>query len=226
MNLFWSMLPIYLLGNLHCMGMCGPLAMMLGAHRFRYFYFLGRVCSFTLAGMLAGEAGAVTTLTLKAFHLQAMTSFIFGGIFLTIAISSLMGWNYPGYRRLAMTLEPLNRHLGLLMLKDQPFPSFMFGFFTLLLPCGQTLLVFSACALSGSASVGFWNGFAFSLLTTPSLWLAMHAHKWMQVAKHYYQTILGGAALAVAILAICRGMAEMEWIPHFVLSQQYHLVIY
>lgn len=226
MTLFWSMLPIYLLGNLHCLGMCGPLAMMLGAHRFRYFYFLGRVCSFTLAGMLAGEVGAVTALTLKVFHLPALTSFIFGGIFLGIGISNLMGWQYPGYARLAKILEPLNRNLGLLMLKDQPIPSFLFGFFTLLLPCGQTLLVFSACALSGSAAVGFWNGLAFSLITTPSLWLSMHAHKWMQFAKAYYQTALGIAAMGVAALAICRGMADMEWIPHLVLSDQYHLVIY
>ena len=41
MTLFLAMLPIYLFGNIHCFGMCGPLAMMIGHHRFAIGTFLG-----------------------------------------------------------------------------------------------------------------------------------------------------------------------------------------
>jgi sulfite exporter TauE/SafE len=67
MTLLLAMLPYYLLGNLHCLGMCGPLTMMLGAHRFRYFYFAGRLFSFTLAGGIAGELGAVLNVFFNQF---------------------------------------------------------------------------------------------------------------------------------------------------------------
>lgn len=226
MTLFWSMLPIYVLGNLHCLGMCGPLAMMLGRHKYYWLYLVGRIVSFTLAGMIAGEAGAVLSITLQHYNLTALTSFIFGGIILIIGLTNLFGCNFPGGITVAKLLEPLNRTLGLLMLKDQPLPTFLFGFFTVFLPCGQTLLVFSACALAGSLAIGFWNGLAFALITTPSLWISMHAHQWLAYAKKYYRTILGSAALLVGVLTLCRGFAEIGLIPHLVISKQYHMVIY
>ncbi len=226
MALFWSMLPIYILGNLHCLGMCGPLAMMIGRHQYRFLYILGRITSFTMAGMIAGEAGAILSVILKNHHFGAFLSFIFGTIFLTIGLTNLCGWHFPVGRPIAKLLEPFNKTLGMLMLKDEPLPTFLFGFFTVFLPCGQTLLVFSACALSGSLVVGFWNGFAFALITTPSLWISMQAHNWLNFAKKYYQKILGFAALAVGTLTVCRGLADLEWIPHLVISEHYHMVIY
>lgn len=80
MSLLLAMLPIYLFGNLHCLGMCGPLVMMIGQHRYRYFYFLGRTLSFTLAGMIAGGVGAVVQFFFNTYHIAEMTSFFFGGI--------------------------------------------------------------------------------------------------------------------------------------------------
>jgi uncharacterized protein len=226
MTLLLTMLPLYIFGNLHCLGMCGPLVMMIGKHRTRYFYFFGRILSFTLAGMAAGEAGTVLQIVLSRYHLAALTSFLFGGIILTAGLSTLGGWHYPGYRFLAKRLAKVNHSLSLLMLKDQPWSSFLFGFFTIALPCGQTLIVFSACALSGDIWVGLINGFAFSLLTTPSLFMAMHAHRLFFNLKKYYNTLIGIFGLIVGVLAICRGLAEMGWISHLILSSQYHIVIY
>jgi len=44
---------------------------MIGRHKFRNFYFLGRLFSFTLAGTLAGELGSVLNVVLKQYHIQA-----------------------------------------------------------------------------------------------------------------------------------------------------------
>lgn len=226
MTLFWTMLPIYILGNLHCLGMCGPLALMLGQHRYRYFYFFGRLCSFTLAGLLAGGIGAILALTLHKFHVSIISSFLFGGLFLAVGLASLVRCPYPGYQKIASWLKPFNDRLSILMLRDEPWAAFLFGFFTIALPCGQTLIVFSACALSGSPLAGIWNGCAFALLTSPSLLLAMHAHSLLKQAKRHYQTILGICSLAVGGLTICRGLADAEMIPHWILSQAYHVVVF
>ncbi len=226
MTLLFTMLPFYVLGNLHCLGMCGPLVMMIGKHRFRYFYFAGRLVSFTLAGVIAGEAGTVLQVILNYYHLSVLTSFVFGALILFFSLFTLLNWRYPGYDFLARRLAGVNQNLSILMLKDQPWPSFLFGFFTIALPCGQTMIVFSAIALSGNIWTGFLNGFVFALLTTPSLFAAMHAHQLFFRLKKHYNAIIGVFGLLIGILAICRGLADVEVIPHLILNHKYHVVIY
>ena len=230
MALFFSMLPLYLFGNLHCLGMCGPLVMMIGHHRYRYFYFLGRTLSFSLAGMIAGMIGAVSDAFFRHYHLAEATTFLFGAIILILGIFTLAGWSYPGHHFLSRLLAGMNQTLSLLMLRDRAWPAFLFGFFTLALPCGQTLIVFSACALSGDLFVGLLNGFAFAILTSPSLFLAMKAHAVLRQARHYYRAVVGISALIVGTVAILRGLAESGIISHWILNPAapayYHVVIF
>ena len=52
--------------------------MLLGQHRYRFFYFFGRLVSFSLAGLVAGELGAVLHLFLKHYYLAEIVSLICG----------------------------------------------------------------------------------------------------------------------------------------------------
>lgn len=230
MTLFLTMLPLYFLGNLHCIGMCGPLVALLGQHRFRYYYFLGRLLSFSLAGMFAGLLGAVLNVILKAYHIPAVTSFLFGGCIFFTGILLLMGWRIPMGKRLTGYLQSFQKSSSLLLLKDTPWSTFLFGFFTVFLPCGQTLVVFSACALAGETGVGLFNGAAFALMTSPSLWLAMHARHWLTNLKRYERPLIGSLAILVGLLSLLRGLAELEYVSHLVLNPSaplaYHIVLY
>jgi uncharacterized protein len=230
MALLVAMLPFYLLGNLHCLGMCGPLVMMIGAHRYRYFYFFGRLFSFTLAGTIAGELGAVLNVIFNQYHISAAASLLFGGFILLIGTFGLLERSFPGQASLAKFMAKGNHSLSLLMLRDKPLATFIFGFMTIALPCGQSLVVFSACALSGSALIGMVNGFAFALLTSPSLFFAMRAHRLLGGAKKYYNTATNAIALIVGIIAFCRGLAELDLIPHVLLPLPFadalHLVLF
>lgn len=230
MALLVSMLPLYLFGNLHCLGMCGPLVMMIGHHQYRYFYFLGRTLSFSLAGMTAGAIGAVSDSFFRHYHIGEATSFLFGSFLLLLGSFTLAGWSYPGYQWLSRRLAGVNSNLSMLMLRDRAWPAFLFGFFTLALPCGQTLIVFSACALAGDLMIGLLNSFVFAILTSPSLFLAMQAHVYLHKLRRYHQPVVGISALVVGILAILRGMAESGLISHWILnpefSSYYHVVIF
>lgn len=230
MSLFLAMLPIYLFGNLHCLGMCGPLVMMIGNHRYRYFYFFGRILSFTLAGLVAGSIGAVANAFFKQYYIAEVTSFLFGGFLLLLGVFTLAKLPYPGYVWLSGRLANINRNISVLMLQDRAWPAFLFGFMTLALPCGQTLIVFSACALAGDPLVGLANGLAFAILTSPALVLAMQAHEFLRRARAYYQFIIGFSALFVGVLAILRGLAETGLISHWVINplaeSYYHLVVF
>jgi uncharacterized protein len=231
MTLFFSLLPLYLFGNLHCIGMCGPLVMLLGKHRYRYYYFAGRIASFSLAGLAAGELGAVLHLFLKKFHLAEITSLLCGLVIIGWGIQKMTGKTGKRIEQgKNSTLNALHRWVSTLLLKDTGLSAFLFGFFTIALPCGQTIIVFSACALTGNAWIGLGNGFAFALLTTPSLVIAMHALKLFKSCRKYDSAILGGCSILVGILACCRGLAEMGWMNHWVINPDapitYHLVIF
>jgi uncharacterized protein len=230
MPLLFMMLPYYLVANLHCAGMCGPLVALLGHHRYRYFYFFGRTLSFSIAGLIAGEGGAVVNLFLHRYSVGALVSFLFGFLILYIGIRNVFNCNGRLLHFLTKPLEKINRILSLFLLRDQPWPTFLFGFFTLLLPCGQTVVVFSACALYGDPLAGLFNGFCFALLTSPVLLAAMQAHYLFKSLKKHYNQIMGGCSIVIGLLAVCRGLAELEIIPHLVMNSEalssYHLVIY
>jgi sulfite exporter TauE/SafE len=232
MTLFFSLLPLYLFGNLHCMGMCGPLVMLLGQHRYRLFYFLGRLFSFSLAGLVAGELGAVLHIFLKQYYLAEIISLLCGMLIIGWGIQKIIG-----RKRISLNfshqyspISALHHWISTLLLKDRGWATFLFGFFTIALPCGQTLVVFSACALVGNAWIGLGNGFAFALLTTPSLVIAMHTLTLFKNFKQYDRAIIGGCSIFVGLLACCRGLAEMGWINHWILNHDaptlYHLVIF
>ena len=200
--------------------------MLLGKSPFRFFYFFGRLLSFTLAGLLAGGFGAVIGVILNDLHVPALTSILFGTITFLLGLCTLLHFAYPGHHQLAKWLAPFNQTLSTALLKEKPWPTFLFGFFTILLPCGQTLIVYSACALSGDMLVGTANGFAFALLTTPSLFLAMQAKKTFAFARKYYNHLIGWSAMFVGLLACLRGFADWGYIPHFVINHKYHIVIF
>lgn len=204
--------------------------MMIGHHRYRFFYFLGRTLAFGMAGLLAGEIGAVLNLLLSHYYLSAVTSFLFGGILLITGFCTAIRRPYPGFVWLSTILSPMQQSLSLCLMQDRVFPTLLFGFFTIFLPCGQTLIVFSACALTGDWLAGLFNGLAFALLTSPSLILAMHAHTLFKSMKNAYNGVVATSALAIGLLAFCRGFAEMGWISHWILNPEApyyaHIIIY
>jgi len=230
MSLFLSLLPLYIFGNLHCAGMCGPLVMLLAKHRYRWYYFLGRLCSFSLIGLLSAEMGSLVTLSFHYFHLASLFSLLIGSAIIGVGITLLLRISLPGQTWLAKRTAGISGRLAILMARDHLLPTFLFGFLTILLPCGQTIVVFAACALSGSPLSGLFNGFAFALLTSPSLIAAMHATTFFSKLKQAYPLLVGLATITIGLLACLRGLADFDLLHHFVLNpdapEKYHIVLF
>lgn len=226
MTLLFSMLPFYLLGNLHCMGMCGPLALLIGQHPRRALYLLGRLISFTLAGGLAGSMGAVISVVLQQLHIPAVSCLLFGGGLAVWGLARLVHFPLPHLPGAAS----VNQLLGRLLSRQGAWPIFLFGFCTVLLPCGQSLIVFAACAVSGDPLVGLLNGFVFALLTSPALVLAMKAKTLFAAAKRHANTLMAVLAVVVGLLSLARGLAEIGVLPHVSWSpdgsEKYHLALF
>lgn len=213
MAILFSMLPVYLFGNFHCFGMCGPLVMMLAKHRYRMLYFIGRLTAFSFFGLLSGSLGIVLKLVFEGFNGGALLSFFFAGLFAIFGFLSVNVKKQVLPLPLAKLLSRISQKLSLLLLKDRPETTFFFGLATPLLPCGQSLYVFSISALLEDPLFGALNGFLFAVLTSPSLFAALHLQRRLQ-SKNYFSEAFAFSAFLASFLVLLRGFAELDLIPH------------
>ncbi len=218
MQLTLSLIPLYLAGNLHCFGMCGPLVMMIGQNPFRMYYYLGRILAFSIAGGLSGSLGFL----LKGFLGSSSGIFSVGvGLFLILlSINQIR----PSFLHVIFEWKGFN--VIHWMMSEKPFPIFLFGLSTVLLPCGQTLIVFATLALTESWWIGLFNGFIFAVLTTPSLLLAMNIKKWGMRWRAYPKWIAFATAFLIGVITLNRGLSDLELIPHLTLSENYHIILW
>lgn len=194
---------------------------LVGRNPYRSAYFFGRLLAYSLAGLIAAEMGLFMFQALEKVHFAALLSLLFGMVLAGIALLTLLRLPLP--RGLGV-MRWASQSLGPLISKPGPYPIFLFGMGTVLLPCGQTLVVFSACALEARPLVGLVNGCALALLTSPSLIAAMALSRGFVRLKTHYHLWMGGATLLIACLALLRGSADMGWISHFSLGR--HLVLF
>lgn len=226
MSMLLSMMPLYIIGNLHCAGMCGPLVAMLGRHPHRNAYFFGRILAFTLAGLIAGEIGFIINEFSSITHLSSILTLTTAVIFFLAGLFFIFNISFKPKGSLFTFLSKLSLRFSKLMLKDSYLPIFAFGFLTIVLPCGQSLLIFSFSALTEDPFIGALNGFLFSVITTPSLFASMRASYLFNKAKANYRWLMGLSLIIVAILAFLRGLADLGLIEHLIILQQPHMVLY
>ena len=171
-----------LLGGGHCVGMCGGIVgavtMTLPGSKpkfpFLLSYNLGRIGSYTLAGIMAGAVGASSFFlehvlpVEKVLYALASLMLILLGLYLAGIWRVLTRLEALG-GRLWQRLQPYSRRL--LPVKTLP-QSFLLGVLWGWLPCGLVYSVLVAAVASGSPWQGGLLMLAFGVGTLPTL-LAM-----------------------------------------------------
>ncbi|MGD8925491.1 MAG: sulfite exporter TauE/SafE family protein [Thioalkalispiraceae bacterium] len=172
-----------LLSGVHCVGMCGGIvsALSLGTQAapgkklwIQLFYNLGRISSYTLAGLLVGWIGAVTTQAAATHTLHQILN-TFSGVILV-----LMGLYLANWWRVLIRLEQAG---ALIWKKIEPYArklipikttkhAFLVGMLWGWLPCGLVYSMLTLSLTSASASQGALVMLSFGLGTLPNL-LAM-----------------------------------------------------
>ena len=185
---------IGLFSSLHCIGMCGSimgaLSLSLPAsirdNRFRRFSFvssynLGRILSYSLAGLVAGAAGVglFEQTGLVAGHTILRVT----GVVMMIAIGLyLAGWlpQLAYFERLGAPvwrkLEPIGRSM---MPVDSLARAFVYGMIWGWLPCGLVYTVLLWTLTAGSAVEGALTMLAFGVGTLPTLITAGVMTSWL-----------------------------------------------
>jgi sulfite exporter TauE/SafE len=210
--MFLSAFILGLTGSLHCIGMCGPIAMMIqGKNKNqlilnRVLYNLGRTVTYVTMGVAVGFFGKI----IQWGGLQGKISIALGLlIFVILFIPTLQKFFLPSLSRLVLKLKnAFATHLQ----SKRPFSSTITGMLNGFLPCG---LVYAALAIALIQNTP-WESAAvmalFGLGTIPMLLVAAYSWQAVKSAIPFSSAKLQTAMLViVAVVMIWRGVsAEMN----------------
>jgi uncharacterized protein len=161
-----------LLGSLHCVGMCGPIALALPLRRDRagaalggvMLYNTGRALTYAVMGAVTGLAGSAV----QWFGGQQVLSIVAGALVLVILAAGFFGKRIKA-PFLVKPLAAVRSSLGRLFSRRRADTMLFIGLLNGLLPCGLVYAGLAGAAATGSALQGAIFMFVFGLGTIPAL---------------------------------------------------------
>ncbi len=210
--MFWAAFITGLLGSLHCVGMCGPIALALpyqGAGRVAaagnvLLYNLGRVLTYALLGTVIGLLGKGLWLA----GMQAYFSIALGVLLLLIALFSVNVEHnilrIPAFWRLNQWVKI---NLAQLLKQNSPRTLFMIGALNGLLPCGLVYMAIVGALAMGSIAEGSLYMALFGLGTLPLMLLTALGGQFISLGwRNRIRKLLPVFLVGFAILFILRGI--------------------
>lgn len=208
----WTALTMGLVGSLHCVGMCGPIALALpysGSTRWSMVwsvlnYNLGRVLTYTLLGLIIGLLGQ----GLIFAGVQSYFSLALGVLFLIAALFSInlegrllrIGWmrNFNTWVK-----TQLSRVLG----KGGPANLFYIGLLNGLLPCGLVYMAIAGAVTSSNLWQSSLYMALFGMGTIPLMLLTALSGQFVSLSwRRRLRKLMPVLLAAFAVLFIMRGL--------------------
>ncbi len=201
-----------LMGSLHCVGMCGPIAFMLPVDRSSqtkkigqiFIYHFGRLLSYGILGLLFGFLGR----GLYLFGLQQKLSIGIGIAMIVIVLLS-----YTSLKASAIT-QPLYRLIGNVKkalgsaLKKKSADTFLtIGFLNGFLPCGLVYMAVLGAIAMGNPWTGALYMVLFGLGTVPLMTTAIYFSGVLKgSARQNIRKLIPLFVIFVGVLFILRGL--------------------
>ena len=205
-------LVLGLLGSLHCVGMCGPIAFMLPLNRQDRakqwtqlgLYHLGRIMAYGLIGLVFGLIGK----GLYLFGFQQKLSIALGVVMILLVLipgRTFRKWKLarPIYR----ILGKLQSALGAKLKEGNPDAFLSIGFLNGFLPCGLVYMALVGAMAMASAPMGALYMMVFGLGTSPLMSVAalmgrLFKGRWLPVVRKWIPVFV----VLIGLLFILRGM--------------------
>jgi sulfite exporter TauE/SafE len=201
-----------LISSFHCVGMCGPIAMMLPVDRKNEakrvvqisLYHLGKLTAYGLLGLIFGLLG-------KSFYLaglQQQLSIILGILMIVVAvvpekIFAKYNFSKPVYKIITKIKSSLGQHF-----KNKSYRSlFTIGLLNGFLPCGMVYVaIFGAIAMQ-SVSLGILYMILFGIGTIPLLTAIVYLSNIFSFSfRKTIQNMIPIVAIIIGMLFIIRGL--------------------
>ncbi len=210
--MFWTAFTMGLVGSLHCVGMCGPIALALpyqNGSRWRaasnvLLYNLGRVFTYALLGTVIGLLG-------KGLFLAGVQAYFSIGLGVLLLIAALFSINLERHLLMIPLLQKLNNwvkiQLSTLLRKNNRGTLFLIGMLNGLLPCGLVYMAIVGAVTMPSILDGAFYMALFGLGTIPLMLSTAIAGQfvslqWRSRARRLIPVFLA----AFALFFIWRGM--------------------
>ena len=162
------------MGSLHCIGMCGPLALSLPVTRLTpsgkmfatLLYNLGRTTTYAVLGALFGLLG----LTFGLVGLQQSLSIAIGIIILIVLVWPKNKIVLNSNSRMQLFFSRIRNKLGQLLKNEKYQSVYLIGLLNGLLPCGLLYMALAAGVATASVSKSILFMIFFGLGTLPLMW--------------------------------------------------------
>lgn len=216
--MLFSALFFGLISSLHCVGMCGPIAMMLPVDRSNeakkvlqiLLYHLGRITAYASLGVVFGILG-------KSFYLAGLQQqlSIFVGIFmiLIVIIPEKIFMKYNFSKPVFRLISKVKSALGNQFKKKTNSALFTIGLLNGFLPCGLVYVaLFGALAMQG-ISLGVLYMVLYGLGTIPMMSLAVYFGGFLSLNfRNKLQKIIPVVGVLIGTLFILRGLGLSNFI--------------
>lgn len=208
----WTGFVVGLLGSLHCIGMCGPIALALPAFGDskikiwvgRALYNIGRIVTYTIMGALFGLFGS----RLILFGLQQDLSIFLGvAIIIYLLTPRKIKAGFTNTFIYRYITDFIKQNYRLLTSKKSIYSLFVIGLLNGLLPCG-----FVYVGIAGALSIGTWiDGaiymFLFGAGTFPVMYLTATFGKIINTNfRTRINKLIPALTVVIALLFILRGL--------------------
>ncbi|MEO0528699.1 MAG: sulfite exporter TauE/SafE family protein [Bacteroidota bacterium] len=207
-----SGLVLGLLGSLHCVGMCGPIAFMLPLDRSNGLkkttqiltYHFGRLLAYAILGLIFGYLGK----SLSVFGIQQKLSILIGVLLIFVVLLPYRLFSrYNLSKPVFKIISKIKNKLGKELQKKTSDTFLTIGFLNGFLPCGLIYM-----ALFGAIAMGnVWSGSLYMILfglgTIPLMTTAIYFSSILKNnVKRYIQKMIPVVVVIIGLLFIIRGM--------------------
>jgi sulfite exporter TauE/SafE len=201
-----------LISSLHCIGMCGPIALMIPVDRTNpakkttqiITYHLGRLTAYALIGLVFGLVG-------KGFFIagiqQRLSVFIGVAMIITILTPERVLANYnfskPVYRLISKIKSSLGKQF-----KNKSYQSlFTIGLLNGFLPCGMVYVALFGAIAMQNVPFGILYMLLFGIGTIPMMSSITYLNSIMTVSfRNKIQKVIPYVGVVIGVLFILRGL--------------------
>lgn len=198
---------IGLLGSLHCLGMCSPIAMVMhtkGKGIRPLLYNIGRVITYIGLGALFGLIGE----GISSFGLQGYLSIFMGLLVLAMAVQPHLKSKINSSKLYSKVLTPMRKRV-LQSYGNQSATAYLLtGLLNGLLPCGLVYMAVTASLATANISDATFLMAGFGLGTWPMMFAMGTAGKYLSTAlMRRINITIPVIAVLLGVILIARGFS-------------------
>ncbi|PKP44889.1 MAG: hypothetical protein CVT95_10300 [Bacteroidetes bacterium HGW-Bacteroidetes-12] len=203
---------IGLLGSLHCVGMCGPIAFALPLKKssklYQVFgaviYNFGRIITYALLGFIFGFFGqGIKLASSQQFLSIAIGVILIASVFFPLSWLNKLNPN----NKIIQLIGSVKQQLGLLLRSSKPFNLLRIGLLNGFLPCGLVYTALGGAIATGNTQEGVWFMVFFGLGTLPLMFLAVQFANFVSLAfRNKIRKIFPFLLVLIGVLFVLRGL--------------------